>query len=66
MYRASLAKPEFSAGPESLDVKLFAWNDIPWNELAFPSVTWALNHYRETQALPVFAPFTNPVRPSSG
>jgi ADP-ribose pyrophosphatase YjhB (NUDIX family) len=60
MYRAKLSAPKFSAGPESLDVKLFAWNDIPWTELAFPSVKWALNHYRETKGCVVFTPFGNP------
>jgi ADP-ribose pyrophosphatase YjhB (NUDIX family) len=64
MYRGSLATPEFSAGSESLDVRLFAWDEIPWNELAFPSVKWALRHYRETQHLATFAPFTNPPRSS--
>jgi hypothetical protein len=28
-------------------VKLFAWEEIPWEELAFPSVRWALDHYRD-------------------
>jgi ADP-ribose pyrophosphatase YjhB (NUDIX family) len=60
MYRARLAKPEFSAGPESLEVKLFAWDEIPWNEIAFPSARWALQHYREVRDRVVFAPFTNP------
>ena len=26
---------------------LVEWADIPWGDLAFPSVKWALNHYRE-------------------
>ncbi len=60
MYRARLAKPEFGAGDESLEVKLFAWDDIPWAELAFPSALWALNHYRDTKHKDVFAPFANP------
>jgi len=60
MYRARLASPEFAAGPESLDVRLFSWNEIPWDELAFPSVKWALRHYRDTRHLAVFAPFVNP------
>jgi ADP-ribose pyrophosphatase YjhB (NUDIX family) len=47
IYRAHLAAPEFAAGPESLEVKLFAWEEIPWDELAFPSVRWALDHYRD-------------------
>jgi ADP-ribose pyrophosphatase YjhB (NUDIX family) len=60
MYRAKLSAPDFAPGPESLEVKLFAWDDIPWKELAFPSVHWALNHYREADGKSVFAPFTNP------
>lgn len=60
MYRGRLAHPHFAPGPESLEVKLFEWDAIPWNELAFPSVKWALRHFDETRNLPVFAPFTNP------
>jgi ADP-ribose pyrophosphatase YjhB (NUDIX family) len=60
MYRARLAKPEFGPGPESLEVKLFSWNDIPWSELAFPSALWALNHYKDVQGKTIFAPFVNP------
>ena len=60
MYRARLSRPEFSAGPESLEVQLFAWDEIPWDLLAFPSARWALEHYRESKDLQVFAPFGNP------
>ena len=61
MYRARFAAPGFSPGPESLEVRLFAWNEIPWNELAFPSVKWALEHYNQSRDLGFFAPFSNPV-----
>jgi ADP-ribose pyrophosphatase YjhB (NUDIX family) len=47
IYRARLKSPAVSAGPESEDVGLFDWTEIPWTELAFPSVRWALGHYRE-------------------
>ena len=47
IYRAHLARPDFAPGPESLEVALFGWNEIPWSELAFPSVRWALEHYRD-------------------
>jgi ADP-ribose pyrophosphatase YjhB (NUDIX family) len=60
MYRAHLAKPEIAAGPESEEVFLFAWKNIPWSELAFPSVRWALDHYRQTKDQRDFAPFVNP------
>jgi ADP-ribose pyrophosphatase YjhB (NUDIX family) len=63
IYRATLALPHFGAGPESLEVRLFAWDEIPWAEIAFPSVKWALRHYRETERISVFAPFTNPPTP---
>lgn len=41
-YRARLTAPDFAPGVESQEVALFAWADIPWAELAFPSVVWAL------------------------
>jgi ADP-ribose pyrophosphatase YjhB (NUDIX family) len=50
IYRAHLEAPDFAAGPESLEVKLFGWDEIPWEELAFPSVRWALDHYRDSVA----------------
>ncbi|MBM3556123.1 MAG: NUDIX hydrolase, partial [Alphaproteobacteria bacterium] len=47
-------------GQESLEARLFAWDEIPWTELAFPSVHWALNHWRETIGLDAFPPRSNP------
>ncbi len=46
IFRAGLAEPGFAAGPESLEVRLFAWEEIPWDELAFPSVHWALRAWK--------------------
>jgi ADP-ribose pyrophosphatase YjhB (NUDIX family) len=48
IYRARLLDPAVEPGPESLEVRLFDWDEIPWRELAFPSVRWALNDWRET------------------
>ena len=28
-------------------VASFAWDDVPWDELAFPTVTWCLEHARD-------------------
>ena len=50
IYRARLVTPAVAPGPESLEVRLFAWDEIPWPDLAFPSVGWALEHYRECLA----------------
>jgi ADP-ribose pyrophosphatase YjhB (NUDIX family) len=47
IYRAHLDAPEFAAGEESLEVRLYGWDEIPWTELAFPSVHWGLKHHRE-------------------
>lgn len=60
MFRAELALPDFKPGIESEDVALFAWEDIPWDDLAFPSVHWVLKHFREAEGKSGFAPFTNP------
>lgn len=59
IYRASLARPDFSPGVESLETRLFAFDDIPWDEIAFPTVHWALHHDREAAA-GAMTPFTNP------
>jgi hypothetical protein len=46
-FRAVFAgPPDFAAGDETLDAALFAWEDIPWDNLAFPSVIWALQTWR--------------------
>lgn len=42
MFQATLLDPAVAAGPESSEVALFDWDEIPWDELAFPTVTWAL------------------------
>ena len=47
IYAARLTTPEISPGIESLEVELMDWSDIPWDDLAFPSVHWALHHHRE-------------------
>jgi len=60
IYRGRMTSPEFGPGPESLDVALFDWDDIPWDELAFLSNHWALNHYNESKHLETFPPFTVP------
>ncbi|MGV8916331.1 MAG: NUDIX hydrolase [Pseudomonas sp.] len=55
-YRAELANLQFAAGIESLEVQLFEEADIPWSELAFPTVSRTLECYyadRITQLYPV-------------
>ena len=42
LYRAKLLADDVAAGPETEEVALFGWRDIPWGELAFPTVHWVL------------------------
>lgn len=67
IFRAAFADgPHFAPGVESLEVQLFGWEDIPWNELAFPSVHWSLHAWRLAGAGPLGAPATNPVTDPRG
>lgn len=59
MYRARLVGEAIAAGPESAEVALLSWNEIPWSDLAFPSVKWALDDFQAWRA-GATAPFTNP------
>ena len=50
-YRGELKSPSFSAGAESQKVELFAWDDIPWQDLAFPTIKWALQDYQRNRGI---------------
>ncbi|MFO7649258.1 MAG: NUDIX hydrolase, partial [Halomonas campaniensis] len=44
------------AGPESLEVALFEEHEIPWDELAFPTIERTLRHFyadRRDQRFPL-------------
>ena len=41
-YLARMKSEEFEAGPESLEVAWFNYDEIPWDSLAFPITHWAL------------------------
>lgn len=59
MFRARLLS-DVRPGPESLETELVEWKDIPWSQLAFPTVVWALTHHAETRDRADFVPFANP------
>jgi ADP-ribose pyrophosphatase YjhB (NUDIX family) len=44
-FRAEMPNPSFFTGEESLEVKLFSENEIPWDELAFKTVSKTLQLY---------------------
>jgi ADP-ribose pyrophosphatase YjhB (NUDIX family) len=58
--RFGAAGPVYAAGPESQEVRLFSWEEIPWDDIAFPSVRWALNAWRRAGEMPIGAPEGNP------
>ncbi|MET1079892.1 MAG: NUDIX hydrolase [Pseudomonas sp.] len=45
LFRAELVDLNFAAGEESLEVQLFDERDIPWSELAFPTIGRTLECY---------------------
>ncbi len=56
MFRARLADLDFAPGPESLDVRLFREDEIPWEEIAFRTITRTLRTYfldRKTGGFPL-------------
>lgn len=55
MYLAQLDNLDFKPGIESLDVKLFELDEIPWHDLAFHTVTWSLKFLVEDQASGVYS-----------
>lgn len=46
-FLADLPSPEYSAGDESEEVELFSEEDIPWDDLAFPTITKTLKYFFE-------------------
>ena len=47
IYRADIEDNSFGPTSESLDVQLFSYDEVPWEELAFPFVPKTINHYYE-------------------
>ena len=51
-FRARLPTPEFGIGEESLDVMLVPIDEIPWDDIAFPSIEIALREYLHQRKAP--------------
>ena len=47
MYRARLLNLDFSPGTESLECALYREDEIPWDQLAFPTITHTLRLFFE-------------------
>lgn len=56
LYLASMTRPDYGPGEESLEVQLFDWEQIPWDDLAFPSAHFALRHAQQMRFNPSLTP----------
>ena len=46
-FKAKLLNENFGPGEETLETKLFTLDEIPWDEISFPTVFQTLKHYIE-------------------
>jgi ADP-ribose pyrophosphatase YjhB (NUDIX family) len=60
IYRATLPSAALDPGPETSEAAFFMWDEIPWKDLAFPSVNWSLEHHREVDGTATYVPKSNP------
>jgi ADP-ribose pyrophosphatase YjhB (NUDIX family) len=60
-YRAQMHEAKWNPGVESLEVGLFAEHEIPWEELAFRTVSTALRCYFEDVKRGAFALHTQDI-----
>jgi ADP-ribose pyrophosphatase YjhB (NUDIX family) len=66
LYRGTLLDLDFSAGDESLEVKLFREADIPWEELAFQVVRETLKLYFHDRRQQRFGVHSGSIMPLDG
>jgi ADP-ribose pyrophosphatase YjhB (NUDIX family) len=62
LFRATLLDLDFSSGSESLEVKLFREDEIPWDELAFRTVHDTLRHFFSDRELGGFVARVGEIR----
>lgn len=60
MFLAHLKAPHVAPGIESQEVKFVSLDEVPWGDLAFPSVRWALTQLQTLGDRTAFSPFSNP------
>ncbi|BAL25567.1 NUDIX hydrolase [Azoarcus sp. KH32C] len=63
VYRARLLDLDFRPGEESLDVALFEEKDIPWDDIAFRTISMTLRHYFEDRRKGSFGFHTGSIPP---
>ncbi len=65
MFRAKLLDQTFAPGVESLEVKLFDEQEIPWDELAFRTIHYTLKYYFEDRQRGQFELRSHQVEPAA-
>ncbi|WP_287028601.1 NUDIX hydrolase [Pseudomonas sp. UBA6310] len=63
LFRAELVDLDFAAGDESLEVKLFHEAEIPWSELAFPTIGRTLEWFFADRPNALFPVRSEPLEP---
>ena len=63
IYRGDLGSEDFAPGEESLETGLFAEDEIPWDEMAFPVVVRTLKRFFDDRRTGVFHPFEDTIQP---
>lgn len=66
LFRARLLDPDVSPGAETLEVRLFAEGEIPWDQIAFASVRNALVHYFEDRKQGRYPFHMGTIEPATG
>jgi ADP-ribose pyrophosphatase YjhB (NUDIX family) len=61
-YLAQLTDLDFAAGPESLEVRLFTEAEIPWNAIAFRTITATLKFFFHDRRLGSMGLHTGDIR----
>ncbi|MBM3258464.1 MAG: NUDIX hydrolase [Candidatus Sericytochromatia bacterium] len=56
LYEARMRDARHAAGEESLEVVMRDWEDIPWEDLAFPSIRWGLELAFEARQQSLWVP----------
>jgi ADP-ribose pyrophosphatase YjhB (NUDIX family) len=63
-YRATLLHLDFEPGPESLEARLFAEHEIPWDDIAFRTVEQTLRWFFEDRRTGAFGTHVSTIRHS--
>jgi ADP-ribose pyrophosphatase YjhB (NUDIX family) len=66
IFLSQLTSPDFSPGLESLECELFSETEIPWSEIAFPTITHSLSSYFEDKRNGIFKQHIGDIRRKNG